>query len=173
MKFYIEPYKLTGVWSRSEWRPIKFVKSSKGIIRRLGLQSKYFLEGLIIDNDCNWQMHNRNTDLTRCSMGHNVIQVTEYEIRSMTWGFLNFPFWVFLKKLLIARGHHTLSLSMRHWQVCSWLPTINVKQFNMYKWKQIMKPSSMRARVRISPSPLHFCPSARQFIHIAALDPGV
>ena len=32
---------------------------------------------------------------------------------------------------------------------------------------------TLRARVRISPSPWHFCPSARQFIHIAALDPGV
>ena len=32
---------------------------------------------------------------------------------------------------------------------------------------------TLRARVRISPSPRHFCPSARQFIHIAALDPGV
>ena len=30
---------------------------------------------------------------------------------------------------------------------------------------------TLRALVRISPSPQHFCPSARQFIHIAALDP--
>ena len=32
---------------------------------------------------------------------------------------------------------------------------------------------TLRARVRISPSPRHFCSSARQFIHNAALDPGV
>ena len=32
---------------------------------------------------------------------------------------------------------------------------------------------TLRTRVRLSPSPRHFCPSARQFIHIAALDPGV
>ena len=52
------------------------------------------------------------------------------------------------------------------------LPCPSVSSGGVMVYWSIHSTLTLRARVRISPSPRHICPSARRFIHIAALDPG-